>query len=78
VALGQLDGRTIIASGGNDTTVRLWDAATGTPIGDPSRGVERLASTIDLASPALSVAFAAPAHLIVGAELGIVSLRLPT
>ncbi len=27
-----------IATGSNDTTVRMWDAATGQPIGDPMKG----------------------------------------
>ena len=38
VAIGELDGRTIIASGSDDRTVRVWDAATGQPIGDPLTG----------------------------------------
>ncbi|WP_189083150.1 nSTAND1 domain-containing NTPase, partial [Mangrovihabitans endophyticus] len=38
VAVGQLDGRTIIVSGSDDNTVRVWDAATGTPVGDPFTG----------------------------------------
>ena len=32
------DGGTRIASGFNDNTVRIWDAATGTPIGEPLLG----------------------------------------
>ena len=31
-----------IASGGDDKTIRLWDAATGQPIGPPMRGPRRL------------------------------------
>ena len=30
VALGHVEGRTVIVSGSNDATVRVWDAATGT------------------------------------------------
>jgi WD40 repeat protein len=38
IAFGQLKGRPVIATGSNDNTVRLWDAAGGTPIGDPFTG----------------------------------------
>ena len=38
VAIGQVDGRPVIVSGSNDQTVRVWDATTGTPIGDPFTG----------------------------------------
>ena len=38
VAIGQADGRPVIVSGSNDHTVRVWDATTGTPIGDPFTG----------------------------------------
>jgi hypothetical protein len=37
VAFGRLNGRPVIATGSDDRTVRLWDAATGNPIGDPLR-----------------------------------------
>ena len=29
------DGRMLLASASGDETVRLWDPATGTPVGDP-------------------------------------------
>ena len=35
VAMGPVDGQTVIVSGGEDGTVRRFDATTGTPIGDP-------------------------------------------
>ena len=38
VAVGQLDGRTLIVSGSDDGSVRVWDAATGTPVADPFTG----------------------------------------
>ena len=38
VAVGQLDGRPVVVSGSHDRTVRVWDAATGTPLGDPFTG----------------------------------------
>ena len=38
VALGQVDGRAVIVSGGDDATVRVWYAATGRPVGDPFTG----------------------------------------
>jgi len=31
-------GRTLLATGGRDATVRLWDPATGTPVGEPLTG----------------------------------------
>jgi WD40 repeat protein len=38
VAVGQVEGRTFVVSGGFDTTVRIWDAATGSPMGAPLTG----------------------------------------
>ena len=38
VAVGQADGRAIIVSGSNDRTVRVWDAVTGSPVGEPLTG----------------------------------------
>ncbi|WP_053739118.1 AAA family ATPase [Nocardia sp. NRRL S-836] len=32
------DGRTLLATGSNDETVRLWDPTTGQPVGDPFTG----------------------------------------
>ena len=38
MATAQLDGRPVIVSGGGDGTVRVWDLATGAPIGQPLTG----------------------------------------
>jgi eukaryotic-like serine/threonine-protein kinase len=37
VAVGELDGRPIVVSGG-DATVRVWDLHTGSSIGEPMAG----------------------------------------
>jgi len=33
--VGQLEGRMVVVSGSDDRTVRVWDAATGGPVGEP-------------------------------------------
>ena len=38
VAAAELDGRPVVISGSGDGTVRVWDLATGAPIGDPFTG----------------------------------------
>jgi len=38
VATAQLDGRTVVISGSADDTMRVWDLATGTPVGSPFTG----------------------------------------
>ncbi|MCL2781887.1 MAG: hypothetical protein FWD74_10475, partial [Actinomycetia bacterium] len=38
VAFGTVDGRPVLASGGDDGTVRLWDPATREPVGEPLTG----------------------------------------
>ena len=38
VAAAELDGRPVVISGGGDRTVRVWDLATGAPVGDPFTG----------------------------------------
>ena len=38
VAVGELDGRPLVASGSGDESVRVWDLATGQPVGDPLIG----------------------------------------
>ncbi|MGE3287868.1 MAG: hypothetical protein AB7J32_17480 [Pseudonocardia sp.] len=38
LATGRLDGRPIVLSGGQDATVRVWDVATGEPVGTAMTG----------------------------------------
>ena len=38
VATAELDGRPAVISGSDDGTVRVWDLATGRPLGDPFTG----------------------------------------
>ena len=38
VATAQVDGRPVVISGGGDQTVRVWDLATGNPVGTPFTG----------------------------------------
>ena len=38
MAAAELDGRPVAVSGSDDGTVRVWDLATGTPVGDPFTG----------------------------------------
>ncbi|MGH3613108.1 MAG: hypothetical protein ACRDRK_11040 [Pseudonocardia sp.] len=80
VAFGQLDGRPVVVSGSDDQTVRVWDAATGTPVGRPPADRSRpvlIPDCIDLASAVASVDVDPAGQVICGAELGIVCLRLP-
>ncbi len=48
VALGEIDGQAVIVSGGDDRTVRLWDAKGLTPIGIPLTGHERGVNSVAL------------------------------
>ena len=38
MAAAELDGRPVVISGSDDRTVRVWDLATGAPVGDPFTG----------------------------------------
>ena len=38
MAAAELDGRPVVISGSSDRTVRVWDLATGAPVGGPFTG----------------------------------------
>ena len=46
VAVGELAGRPVVVSGGKDSTVRVWDLATGEPTGRPFTGHDRSVSAV--------------------------------
>ena len=46
VAVGELGGRPVIVSGDNEGTVRVWELADGTPIGDPLKGHDGWVSAV--------------------------------
>jgi WD40 repeat protein len=46
LALGELDGRPIVVSGGGDATVRVWELRTGQQLGEPLRGHEGRVSAV--------------------------------
>ena len=48
VVLGELDGRPVIVSGGDDGTVRVWDLASDAPRCEPLRGHTGLVSSVVL------------------------------
>ena len=80
VAVRVLDGHHIVVAGSYDGAVRVWDTATRSPMEDPPWtriNSGNPPSRIDLAAPALSVAYVEPCRLVIATELGIVSIRLP-
>lgn len=82
VALGQVEGRAVVVSGSDDHTMRVWEAATGTPISEhPCHDQRSLAlpSTIDLSTTVYRLVTAPTpiSRLIAATELDIASLRLP-
>ena len=55
VAAAELEGRPVVISGGDDRMVRVWDLATGTPIGSPITGHDgwvRAVAAAELEGPA--------------------------
>jgi WD40 repeat protein len=48
VALGEIGGRAVVVSGSYDNTVRLWDAATGKPLGAPLTGHDNSVTSVAL------------------------------
>ena len=73
VAIGQLEGRTVIVSGGNDRTVRVWNLPDRTSR-HTTAAVD--SAVIDLASQTLAIALREGHHIVATTEAGIVCLRM--
>src|ERR1019366_8591281 len=48
-AVAEVDGPPVVVSGGSDQTVRVWDLATGAPVGDPFTGHTRAVIAVAVA-----------------------------
>ncbi|MFV2019871.1 hypothetical protein ACFHVL_15265, partial [Micromonospora sp. LOL_023] len=67
VAVGQVDDRPVVVSGGADATVRVWDAAN-------LRTYET--TEIHLPESAYGTAFNVPGIIAIATTLGVISVRL--
>ena len=64
-AVGELDGRPVVVSGGGDSTVRVWDPATG---GNP-RVIRLDVSVLSVTKPKNNL-------VVVGHEAGLTAVRI--
>ncbi|MFJ6621511.1 hypothetical protein ACIQOW_28550 [Kitasatospora sp. NPDC091335] len=51
VTTATVDGRPVVVTGGEEGTVRLWDLATGEPVGEPMTGHTQLIRSVATAEP---------------------------
>ena len=65
MAVGELDGRPVVVSGGGDSTVRVWDPATG---GNP-RVIRLDVSVLSVTKPKNNL-------VVVGHEAGLTAVRI--
>ena len=49
MAAAELDGRPVIISGSSDQTIRVWNLATGTPVGAPITGHTQAVNAVAVA-----------------------------
>ena len=66
----ELDGRPVVVSGSDDGTVRVWDLATGTPVGDPFTGHTGPVTAVAVGGAGRAARWWSPAATTDGAGVG--------
>ena len=71
MAAAELDGRPVVISGSDDQTVRVWDLATGAPVGAPFTGHDGTVNAVVAQAGQGLITDSCPAYVGIGARNGI-------